>query len=127
MMMLPFITVKYASTLDGRIATKSGDSKWISSEATLRLAHQLRDEHEAILVGIKTVLGDDPQLTTRLVAGRDPLRAIVDSRLEIPMQARVLTDGKADNPLIATTAAADKEKIALIKKRGAEVVIVPTE
>ena len=126
-MTLPFITVKYASTLDGRIATKSGDSKWISSEATLQLAHQLRGEHEAILVGIKTVLADDPQLTTRLVAGRDPLRVIVDSKLEIPMQARVLTDGKADNTLIATAAAADEEKIALIKKCGAEVVTVPTE
>jgi riboflavin-specific deaminase-like protein len=126
-MMLPFITVKYASTLDGRIATKSGDSKWISSEATLQLAHQLRGEHEAILVGIKTVLADDPQLTTRLVAGGDPLRVIVDSRLEIPMRARVLADGRADNTLIATSAVADKEKIALIKKRGAEVVIVPTE
>src|SRR5262244_2578795 len=114
-MALPFITVKYASTLDGRIATGTGDSKWISNEATLQLAHQLRSEHEALLVGIKTVLADDPQLTTRLVAGRDPLRVIVDGKLEIPAQARVLTDGKADHTLNATTAAADKEKIARIQ------------
>ncbi len=126
-MTLPFVTVKFASTLDGRIATKSGDSQWISSEATLKLAHQLRCEHEAILVGIKTVLADDPQLTTRLVEGRDPLRVIVDTKLQIPLQARALTDGKAANTLIATSAAADRDKIAAIKRCGAEVMIVPAE
>src|SRR5215813_8883272 len=103
-MPLPFVTVKFASTLDGRIATTTGDSKWISSDETLKLAHQLRAEHDAILVGVGTVLADDPQLTVRLVEGCDPLRVIVDAKLQIPAQARVLADGNAKNTLIATTA-----------------------
>ncbi|MFZ3156397.1 MAG: bifunctional diaminohydroxyphosphoribosylaminopyrimidine deaminase/5-amino-6-(5-phosphoribosylamino)uracil reductase RibD, partial [Smithella sp.] len=76
---LPFITVKYAQTLDGRIATATGESQWISSTASLKFAHQLRAEHDAILVGRKTVDKDNPELTVRLVKGRNPLRVIVDS------------------------------------------------
>ena len=126
-MTLPFVTVKFAATLDGRIATKTGDSKWISSDETLKLAHQLRAEHDAILVGLGTVLADDPQLTVRLVEGRDPLRVIVDATLQIPAQARVLTDGNAKNTLIATTAAAKEEQIASLRQSGAEVIVLPVE
>lgn len=126
-MTLPFVTVKFAATLDGRIATKTGDSKWISSDETLKLAHQLRTEHDAILVGIGTVLADDPQLTVRLVEGRDPLRVIVDAKLQIPAQARVLTDGNAKNTLIATTAAAKEEQVASLRQAVAEVIVLPVE
>ena len=80
---LPFVTIKYAQTLDGRIATTTGQSQWISSEASLKFAHKLRAEHDAILVGAGTVIKDNPELTVRLVRGRNPLRVIVDSELKI--------------------------------------------
>src|ERR1044071_8217785 len=93
--LLPFVTVKIAQTLDGRIATVSGDSQWISGPSSLKLAHQLRREHDAIIVGIGTALADDPQLTVRLVNGDDPLRIVIDSKLRLPHKARVLADGAA--------------------------------
>ena len=76
---LPFVTIKYAQTLDGRIATATGESQWISSEASLKYTHQLRASHDAILVGAGTVIKDNPELKVRLVRGRNPLRVIVDS------------------------------------------------
>ncbi|MFA5756240.1 MAG: bifunctional diaminohydroxyphosphoribosylaminopyrimidine deaminase/5-amino-6-(5-phosphoribosylamino)uracil reductase RibD, partial [Smithellaceae bacterium] len=100
---LPFITVKYAQTLDGRIATATGKSQWISSPASLKFAHRLRAEHDAILVGIGTVLRDNPTLTVRLVRGRNPLRVIVDSNLATPADANVMRNLSETPTLIATT------------------------
>ena len=121
---LPFVTVKYAQSLDGRIATATGDSRWISGELALRLAHRLRREHDAIMVGIGTVLTDDPRLTVRLVGGRDPLRIVVDSRLRIPISARVLAEGAAHRTLIVTTDRADSNRITELEQLGAEVLVV---
>lgn len=122
---LPFVTVKYAQTLDGRIATATGDSQWISSPPSLRLAHQLRREHDAILVGIGTVLKDDPRLTVRLVGGRDPLRIVIDSQLRIPSDARVIAE-KTDRPtIIITNDSSDRERASMLTEAGAEVLIVP--
>jgi riboflavin-specific deaminase-like protein len=118
---MPFVTVKFAQTLDGRIATSGGDSQWISGPSSLRLAHQLRREHGAIMVGIGTVLRDDPRLTVRLVDGRDPLRVILDSRLRLPAEARVLAKGAARQTLIITTSAADPIRAAELERLGAEV------
>jgi diaminohydroxyphosphoribosylaminopyrimidine deaminase/5-amino-6-(5-phosphoribosylamino)uracil reductase len=119
---LPFITVKYAQSLDGRIATVQGNSRWISSERSRRFTHRLRAQHDAIMVGIGTVLADDPLLTVRLVKGRDPLRICLDSKLRIPLNARVLRDdGKT---LIATTDEHGKEKVAAIQKQGKEVLVL---
>jgi riboflavin-specific deaminase-like protein len=123
---LPFVTVKYAQTLDGRIATATGDSQWISGPDSLRLAHQLRAEHDAIMVGIGTALADDPQLNVRLAGGRDPLRVIVDSRLRIPLTARVLAGDAARHTLIATTELADRAARQEIERRGAQTVTLPT-
>jgi diaminohydroxyphosphoribosylaminopyrimidine deaminase/5-amino-6-(5-phosphoribosylamino)uracil reductase len=123
---LPFVTVKYAQTLDGRIATATGDSQWISGPDSLRLAHQLRAEHDAVLVGIGTVLSDDPRLNVRLANGRDPLRVIVDSRLRIPATARVLAGDAARHTLIATTELADRNRLQEIQRRGAQIVTLPT-
>ena len=124
---LPFITVKFAISLDGRIATKTGDSQWISSSDSLQLAHQLRAEHDAILVGIGTVLADNPRLNVRLVKGQDPLRVIVDGKLQIPASAHVLLDGASSNTLIATTEAADGNRLTEIKNLGAKVLVLPSE
>jgi riboflavin-specific deaminase-like protein len=122
---LPAVTVKFAQSLDGRIATATGDSQWISSPWSRRLAHQLRREHDAILVGIGTVLADDPQLNVRLVTGGDPLRVIVDSRLRLPVTARVLAAGAAQHTLVATTKLADAKRVRAIKRAGAEVLRLP--
>ena len=122
---LPFVTVKLAQSLDGRIATASGDSQWISSPSSLKLAHQLRSNHDAIMVGIGTVLADDPRLTVRLVKGRDPLRIIVDSRLRFPADARMLTEGARHHTLVATTEMADSKRASELERLGAEVFRVP--
>jgi riboflavin-specific deaminase-like protein len=124
---LPFVTLKFAISLDGRIATKTGDSQWISSNASLQLAHQLRAEHDAILVGIGTVLADNPRLNVRLVEGKDPLRVIVDSHLQIPTGANVFAEGAAKNTLVATTQVVDERRLAEIKNLGAEVLQLPAE
>lgn len=121
----PFVTVKFAQSLDGRIATSTGDSRWISSPASLRLAHKLRREHDAILVGIGTVLADDPQLTVRLLKGRDPLRVIIDSQLRIPLKSRVLAGGAAERTLVAAGKMANPRQADEIRKLGAEILRLP--
>ena len=123
---LPFVTVKVASTLDGRIATVTGDSQWISGERSLKLAHELRRDHEAVLVGIGTVLRDDPQLTVRLVKGRDPLRVVVDSKLRMPSTVKLLANDSEGNTVIATTGQADSSRVNELRKLGAEVLLLPT-
>jgi diaminohydroxyphosphoribosylaminopyrimidine deaminase / 5-amino-6-(5-phosphoribosylamino)uracil reductase len=121
----PFVTVKFAQSLDGRIATATGDSRWISGPASRRFAHKLRREHDAILVGIGTVLSDDPQLTVRLLKGRDPLRVVVDSKLRIPLDSRILADGAAKGTLVATAMSSDTKRVRAIQNAGAEILHVP--
>ena len=119
---LPLVTVKSALTLDGKTATASGDSRWITGEAARRHVHRLRSEHDAIMVGAGTVLADDPQLTCRLPrGGRDPHRVIVDSRLRTPMTAQVFRAGSSAKTVIATTVQ-DEERLAAYGKLGAELL-----
>ena len=124
---LPFVTVKYAQTLDGRIATAAGSSQWISSTESLEFAHELRRDHDAIMVGIRTVLADNPRLTVRLVEGRDPLRVIVDSHLRIPLGAKVIAEGAAHNTLIAAIGAADRERARELEALGAKVLLLGSD
>ncbi len=121
---LPLVTLKFAQTLDGRIATATGDSQWISSEKFRRLAHQLRATSDAVMVGIDTVLADDPRLTVRLVKGKNPTRIILDTRLRIPLDARVVRDGKTAPTIIATTSHADEKKSSRLNEMGIEVLVV---
>lgn len=126
---LPYTIYKTAMTLDGKTATASGDSRWISGEQSRLRVHQLRDRVEAIMVGIGTLLNDDPLLNTRLPesAGRDPLRVVVDSRLQIPLNSKLLHQQSEAKNLLATTAAAEQQKIAELQQLGAEVLVLPDD
>ncbi len=121
----PLVTVKFAQSLDGRIATATGNSRWISSEKFRRVAHRWRAASDVIVVGIESVLADDPQLTVRLVKGKNPVRVILDSRLRIPLEARVVRDREAAPTIIATTSRADAAKKTRLEERGVEVLTVP--
>jgi len=117
----PFVILKVAATLDGKIASRDGDSKWISGEASRRFVHKLRDQVDGILVGIGTILKDDPLLTARIKGGRDPYRIVLDSRLKIPEKANVL-GGFPPRVVIATTESAPKDKVQSLEKRGVRVL-----
>ncbi|HQN68108.1 MAG TPA: bifunctional diaminohydroxyphosphoribosylaminopyrimidine deaminase/5-amino-6-(5-phosphoribosylamino)uracil reductase RibD, partial [Smithellaceae bacterium] len=121
---MPFVTVKYAQTLDGRIATAAGNSQWISSPASLKFAHRLRAEHDAILVGIGTVLKDNPTLTVRLVRGRNPLRVVVDSGLATPFTANVLRNLSEAPTRIATTKKPSDPRYRALSEAGARLMTV---
>jgi diaminohydroxyphosphoribosylaminopyrimidine deaminase/5-amino-6-(5-phosphoribosylamino)uracil reductase len=118
----PYVAIKFAATLDGKMATEKGDSKWITNAAARAYARQLRGYYEAILVGINTVIQDDPHLGVRSMTGTDPLRIILDTKLRIPLDAQVLRDS---NVLVLTTKLASKKNILALQNRGAEVVQLP--
>lgn len=120
---LPFITLKFAQTLDGRIASVAGHSRWISSPPARTFAHRLRHSHDAVLVGVGTVLQDDPELTVRRVRGRNPLRIIVDSRLRLPLTAKVLQDQDSARTIIAATRQAAPDKIRQLAAMGVETLL----
>ena len=121
---LPFATIKYAQTLDGRIATATGQSKWISSAPSLKFTHKLRAQHDAILVGAGTVIKDNPELTVRLVRGRNPQRIIVDSSLRIPAKSKVLQNLSRNKTIIATIKKASDPHFQKLTELGAEVINV---
>lgn len=124
---LPFVTVKYAQTLDGRIATANGRSQWISSPDSLTFAHKLRAEHDAILVGIGTVLSDNPSLTVRRVRGRNPVRIIVDSGLKISPETNAMKNLAEIPTWIATTKTSTDRKFRKLAAAGAELITVKAD
>jgi diaminohydroxyphosphoribosylaminopyrimidine deaminase/5-amino-6-(5-phosphoribosylamino)uracil reductase len=124
----PFVIVKYAATLDGKIAASSGDSRWVSGPETREWAHQLRTKIDAIMVGVSTVLIDNPQLTARpggVEAARHPLRIVLDSRGRMPPTANVLS-GPA-RTLVATTDASSHEWRRGMADCGAETLVLPAD
>ncbi|MDE2998235.1 MAG: bifunctional diaminohydroxyphosphoribosylaminopyrimidine deaminase/5-amino-6-(5-phosphoribosylamino)uracil reductase RibD [Gemmatimonadota bacterium] len=122
---LPFVTLKLAQTLDGRIATASGESRWISSDASRVKAHGLRAEASAVMVGRGTVDADDPALTVRHLDGPDPAKIVLDSRLEISRDARVFDGAEL---ILAAAQGVSKKKVVAMEARGARVwVCTPKE
>jgi len=120
---MPWVTLKAAITLDGKIATATGDSRWISGERSRALAHRLRDQVDAILVGANTVLRDDPRLTTRLPRGRghSPVRVVVDSALRLPARRALFTDTSLASTIVATLQSPLSRRAKRLLRSGVEV------
>lgn len=119
----PFVLLKSAMSLDGKISTYSGESKWITSKESREEVHKLRNDLMAILVGVNTIIKDNPRLTCRVNDGRNPIRIVVDSFLRIPMDSNVIKDKQA-RTIIATTKFAKKDKILSLRNSGIEVLVI---
>jgi diaminohydroxyphosphoribosylaminopyrimidine deaminase / 5-amino-6-(5-phosphoribosylamino)uracil reductase len=126
---MPFCLMKTAMTLDGKIATYTGDSKWVTGELSREYVHQLRHRVAGIMVGMGTILSDNPSLTTRVKDGdeSDPIRIIVDSGGRIPLEANVLNLKSKARTIIGTTEKAGKTKIKALEEKGAEIIITPAK
>lgn len=120
----PFIHLKIAQTLDGKIATKTGSSKWITGEKSRRYAHRLRKEATAVMVGVGTVLKDNPQLTVRKYPSKkQPLRVLIDKRLKTPLEYRIF-DNSAET-VVFSSKLASKEKLKKLQKKGVRIIKLP--
>lgn len=117
----PFIHLKIAQSLDGRIATINGNSKWITNQNALRKVHQWRSEYDAVLVGINTVLKDNPSLTVRLVEGRNPFRILLDDQLQVPLDSHLVTDQEKHKTIIFTLKSENDPKAEKLVKRGIKI------
>jgi diaminohydroxyphosphoribosylaminopyrimidine deaminase/5-amino-6-(5-phosphoribosylamino)uracil reductase len=128
---LPFVTAKFAMSLDGKIATSSGDSKWISTEEARKFGHNLRYTADAIMAGVRTILADNPRLTARYCGGRggiarkQPLRVVVDSKCNTPLSARIFS--KPGKTLLALGRVATPEEKETFAQAGAELLELPSE
>lgn len=119
----PFVVLKAAMTLDGKIATTTGQSKWITNETSRAYGYKLRDIYDGIMVGINTVIEDNPMLTARVDGGKNPIRIVVDSSLKIDINANVVQD-KSAKTIVATTDKADKDKILKLQAQDVDVIVV---
>jgi len=124
----PFVILKMGMSLDGKMATKTGDSRWITSGLLRGFVHQLRNEIDATMVGIGTVIRDNPRLTTRLKdgQGRDPKRIVVDTLLRIPLKARIFTQQSEAENIIVTTTNAPVNRVKELEKIGARIIFGKT-
>ncbi len=124
----PYITLKFAQTLDGKIAAKDGSSRWISNPASRKFAHKLRTSNDAVLIGAGTVINDDPLLSARLVKGKNPIRVVIDGNLRIPTSSKIVKTAKQIKTLIVTSPASPRRKIEALSKKGAGFVFLsPSE
>lgn len=123
----PFVVLKSAVSLDGKIATRTGHSQWVTGEKARLKVHELRDTYDAILVGIGTVLADNPALTTRLPdgGGRDPIRIILDSQARVPIDAQVINGNSRARTIIVTSEKAPNYKVGALRASGVEVWTLP--
>ncbi len=119
----PFVVLKAAMTLDGKIATTTGQSKWITNETSRAYGYKLRDIYDGIMVGINTVIEDNPMLTARVDGGKNPIRIVVDSSLKIDINTNVVQD-KSAKTIVATTDKADKDKILKLQAQDVDVIVV---
>ncbi len=119
----PYVTMKYAMTLDGKIATSTGDSKWITSDIAREYVHRQRHEHSAVMVGVGTVIADDPLLTCRIPGGRNPIRIICDTTLRTPLTSKIVETAKEVTTMIAT-ACDDPGIMAPYEKCGCRIIRV---
>jgi len=126
---LPFVSVKVAMSLDGKIATTSGESHWITGEKARQFVHRLRDHTDVIMVGIETVLKDNPRLTTRVEGGggKDPVRVIVDSSARLPLDAKVIESSTSARVILAVTEKAAEDKCRALQSRGVEILVLPSD
>lgn len=118
----PYIAMKYAMTLDGKIASATGDSKWITGEKAREHVHYLRKKYSAILVGVDTVLADDPMLNCRSDQGVDPIRIICDSNLRIPLDSQIVQTATAIPTIVAYAGTVDRKKVEEISSTGVELM-----
>ncbi len=124
----PFVIAKCAATLDGRIATRTGDSRWVTGEAARAFVHELRQSVDAVMVGVDTIVADDPQLTTRRAVGpsRDPLRVVLDTHARIPTSARVIRHASQADTLVVTGPGVNADVKRRIARRGVRVMETAT-
>lgn len=120
----PFVVMKVAMSLDGKIATTTGQSKWISCDESRRYVHKLRSEVMSILVGINTVIKDDPMLDCRLENGKNPIRIIVDTTLKIPIDSKIVSSSKSIRTIVVTTKNANRNVMKLLEGKGVEILTV---
>jgi len=122
---IPFVILKAAVSLDGRIATRTGESRWITGEAARERAHEIRDTVDAVLVGVNTVITDNPSLTTRLAGrqGRDPIRIILDTHLRTPLDARVIVNDSPAKTFIFAGGDVARERIKAYQERNVTVLV----
>lgn len=120
-----FLTLKLALSLDGRIATKTGESKWITSKESRAFSHELRARHDAVMVGINTIMTDDPRLTVRNAAGRNPIRIVVDSKLRLPFDRNVVKTAHEVPTCVLTTAEADPDHEQALTDAGLNIIKLP--
>lgn len=123
----PIVTLSYAQTLDGRLATAGGSSRWISSPDSLCFTHELRAAHDAVIVGAGTACRDDPRLTVRHVEGEDPVRVVVDSTLRTRISSAVLSNGAAKGTILAVTEKAPEARCEEASSLGAKVLRLPED
>ncbi len=121
--LLPFVVFKTAMSLDGKISTSAGESRWITGPVTRQWVHSLRNRYDGIMVGINTVLADDPELTCRIPGGRDPVRLVVDSKLRLPLGARIIRSSVTAPLILGTTTQAPSGKIFSLEATGVQVLV----
>ena len=118
---MPYVAMKYAMTMDGKIATHTGDSKWVTGEEARHHVHELRKRYRAIMVGVGTVLADDPMLNCRIEEGVNPVRVVCDSKLRIPLDSQIVKTAKEITTIVCY-AEGEEEKVTSLQKTGVELL-----